>query len=364
MSTSPARSLLARIALAVACVAAVPQLASAAASATDAPAADAAVTATPMGTDTSTPATDPNATVTPQEPGPVVVVPETPATEPAAPPVATEPTPAPTDSAYAPPPVEPAPVPTPVVTAPATNPAGTADPIAASKALPVSGPDIPAPADVTKAVAAGVTTISTPASTTQATPDRQAMAPAVSGSPDRLVIKSTTAAAAATPDSRVATDTRGVGGVPANIAAAGRTPAAAPTLDTLGMRLTSNGRDAAAIMGVRTAAPPTVGRKVSTKNVPSFLDKPTADPGTQTRILAPAFGAGSGESGSGFLQVLANYVFPGVSNNASGAILLLFPLALLMAALTPRIPRLHLQTVVAQRGSGCPGYNPVQLRPG
>jgi len=77
----------------------------------------------------------------------------------------------------------------------------------------------------------------------------------------------------------------------------------------------------------------------------------------------PLRATGSDDRGS-LLQMLAGYVFPGASNSSSGAILLLFAAALLMATLTPRIPRLHLATLVAQRGAGCPGYNPVALRPG
>jgi|GEM_PF-5147742 len=64
------------------------------------------------------------------------------------------------------------------------------------------------------------------------------------------------------------------------------------------------------------------------------------------------------------LEILAGYAFPGAGSQSSGAILLLFPLALLLAALTPRIPRLHLQTIVAARGAGSAGYRAVALRPG
>lgn len=359
---------MARLALAAACIAAIPQVAAAATPVADTPVATDSQAAPPTGPDTSTPATDPGATVTPEEPEPVVVVPETPAAEPATPPAATEPPPPATDGAYAPPPVETAPVasaPVPTTTTtPATSPAGTADPIAASKSLPVSGPDAPAPGDVIKATGASVTAVASPSGAGQApATDRQTLAPAVSGAPDRLVIRNTTGAA--TPDSRVATDTHSAGAAPAAATTtARRTTHPVPSPDRLGVRLSTDAtRPDTVLTGVRTASP-TVGRTVSRKAVPSFLEAPTADPATSTRIAAPSFGAGAGTTGSGLLQVLANYVFPGVSNNASGAILLLFPLALLLAALTPRIPRLHLQTIVAERGSGCPGYNPVQLRPG
>jgi len=91
------------------------------------------------------------------------------------------------------------------------------------------------------------------------------------------------------------------------------------------------------------------------------------DEGTTKLVKAfefpPVQASGSDRSGS-ILELLAGYVFPGAANSNNGAILLLFSLALLLAVVTPRIPRLHLTTLVAQRGAGCPGYNPVALRPG
>lgn len=83
----------------------------------------------------------------------------------------------------------------------------------------------------------------------------------------------------------------------------------------------------------------------------------------EVKLVAPMRVAPQDTRGS-ILELLAGYVFPGAASNTNGAILLLFSLALLMAVVTPRIPRLHLTTLVAQRGAGCPGYNPVALRPG
>jgi len=83
-----------------------------------------------------------------------------------------------------------------------------------------------------------------------------------------------------------------------------------------------------------------------------------------TATLEIPLRATSSDTRGSLLQMLAGYVFPGASGTNSGAIILLFTVALLLATVTPRIPRLHLTTLVAQRGAGCPGYNPVALRPG
>lgn len=64
------------------------------------------------------------------------------------------------------------------------------------------------------------------------------------------------------------------------------------------------------------------------------------------------------------LEMLAAYIVPGGTSPSSGVVMLLFPLALLAAIFTPRIPRLHLATIVAERGAGPSGFNPVALRPG
>ena len=69
-------------------------------------------------------------------------------------------------------------------------------------------------------------------------------------------------------------------------------------------------------------------------------------------------------SGPSLLEILAGYAFPGAANAPSGAILLLFPLALLIAALVPRLPRLHLGVLVAASGGGAAGYRAIALRPG
>lgn len=84
--------------------------------------------------------------------------------------------------------------------------------------------------------------------------------------------------------------------------------------------------------------------------------------GPVIEITSPPFVPGGGHAG--LLEILAGYAFPGATNPASGAILLLFPLALLAAALTPRLPRLHLRTIVAERGAGLAGFHAVALRPG
>lgn len=79
-------------------------------------------------------------------------------------------------------------------------------------------------------------------------------------------------------------------------------------------------------------------------------------------FTAPVLSGGGGPTS--LFEMLAGYVLPGAANPASGVMLMLFPLAILLAALTPRLPRLHLLGIVSETGSGSPGFNPVALRPG
>ncbi|HWH15485.1 MAG TPA: hypothetical protein VNT51_12125, partial [Miltoncostaeaceae bacterium] len=81
------------------------------------------------------------------------------------------------------------------------------------------------------------------------------------------------------------------------------------------------------------------------------------------RLVPPPYTAPSREHAS-LLEILAGYAFPGAGTQPSGAILLLFPLALLLAAVAPRIPRLNGRTLVDARSSGCAGYRAIALRPG
>ena len=64
------------------------------------------------------------------------------------------------------------------------------------------------------------------------------------------------------------------------------------------------------------------------------------------------------------LAFLAAYVIPGAANNAAGTLFLLFSIAIVVAIVTPGIPRLHTRGIVAQRGTGCRGFHAVALRPG
>jgi hypothetical protein len=100
-----------------------------------------------------------------------------------------------------------------------------------------------------------------------------------------------------------------------------------------------------------------------TERIKAAVRESAKAPTLQVKLVAPMTVAPQDTRGS-ILELLAGYVFPGAANSNNGAILLLFSLALLLAVVTPRIPRLHLTTLVAQRGAGCPGYNPVALRPG
>jgi hypothetical protein len=287
-----------------------------------------------------TPAETPTGGEPAEEPtGPVTEVPADPVTPP---PVVEEPPPATEE----PPPAEPvAGAPNPYLPpSPSSSPVPTGPapviviPVAAA---PTGGPDAPTTGGDTLVVTlpaqpARPDTAVTPVARDTAGPQVVAE-PSVAVPPDR------TPPVADTP-------------VPAPVAVAPATPAVAPGTTSL----TSN-------MEARelAPAPPADAVRTDRREAPAALNtKPAASETGAARdlVVTPAFGTGDGRS-AGLLQVLAGYAFPGVSNQ-TGAILLLFPLALLLTALTPRLPRLHLRTIVSDRGAGPAGFNAVALRPG
>lgn len=110
----------------------------------------------------------------------------------------------------------------------------------------------------------------------------------------------------------------------------------------------------------------------TTATAPAKTRRPIMD----VRPVAPVIGGGietlvtldfgytPGYGSVGLLEVLAAYAFPGLSNTSTGAILLLFSFAVLAGALNPRLPRLHLRTVVTRNGAAAFGFHAVALRPG
>lgn len=256
----------------------------------------------------------------------------------------TDPAPAPTDGSVTAPGIY---VPDPVVAAdPATAPAPAPAPVAqVPTVVPVvvpAGPDaVPGVTDHTIVVPFKPDTPATTATTTTTGRDSTAApqvwsAPAVPDTPDapEAAAERATVIAVRPEPQPVAVD---------------RAPVAPPPSFTAGGRLVDPAPVAAAPV-VREV--PTV-RSAS----PESLD---GAPPPELRTPGITYSGGDG----GLLEVLAGYVFPGATNTHSGAILLLFPLALLLAGLTPRLPRLHLQGIVSETGAGARGFDPVALRPG
>lgn len=258
----------------------------------------------------------------------------------------TDPAPAPADGSVTAPGIY---VPEPVVAAdPATPPA--ADPAPAPAAgvptvVPVvvpSGPDaVPGVTDHTVVVPFKPDTPVTAVTTTTTGRDSTAApqvwsAPAVPDTPDApaAAVETTTVVPVRPEPAPVVVD---------------RAPVATPPSFAPGGRL----------VDAPDAAAPVVAREVPTVRSasPESLD---GAPPPELRTPGITYSGGDG----GILEVLAGYVFPGAGSTQSGAILLMFPLALLLAGLMPRLPRLHLQGIVSETGAGARGFDPVALRPG
>jgi len=270
----------------------------------------------------------------------------------------------------APPVVQPAPVEdpsgaltgpaTPVAEAPpATSVPGTAPEPTDGSTAPGTTDPVVAPPPVT-----GITPITVPlVDVPPGRPDPSPAATVPAPSPEPVAVAPVTATPAP-----VAAPERLPEAAPADDPPAAETPAPAKVAPvappmTLSPNLTTDGSAATAL----ASAAPAVG---TANRVSPLAVKQQAQPKVAaekfTQLTVPLVGSQAdraGDSGS-ILQFLAAYVFPGAASNMNGAILLLFPLALLLAALTPRVPRLHLATIVAERGTGTPGYNPVAQRPG
>ncbi len=360
ISTSLLTSLRRRVALGLGLTALALATAASPALADTAVADPATGTSTPPAQSTPVPAEPTVPVVTPTDP---VVVPPTTSvpTEPVTPPE-TAPPPA-ADEAYAPPPETPAPVETPTPSpapAPAPAPIGTVGPGGGANAVPLqplaSGPDTRAPvlAIVTDkpdvAPVAAVTVASSADAPPVAATTTRVNTGALSG-PD-VVVQADVA-------DHVTTLTEGTRRALAP-AAASASPTAAPSQATF-QSLDLRGHAATSAAGADRRAVSPAKKPVTASDL---LAPPAPAATYTTQIVPPSFGVGSSHGSSGILEMLAGYVFPGAANNSGGALLLLFPLALLMAALTPRIPRLHLHTVIAQSGAGCPGFDPVLQRPG
>lgn len=208
--------------------------------------------------------------------------------------------------------------------------------------VPAQGPDA-APGTGTT-TPAGASSASLPATPPAATP---ATAPDPVVIPDRLPVAARDAAdlPAATPDRRPVAP------------AAERPKDALPTVELLPQFVTASGDTALRQAADAPPIPPAV------KRIQEAVKESARATSLQVSLHIPLTVTAPDERGS-ILQLLAGYVFPGAASNNSGAIILLFSVALLIAMVTPRIPRLHLATLVAERGAGCPGYNPVALRPG
>lgn len=229
------------------------------------------------------------------------------------------------------------------------SPTGGPDAVPTTSPLVITGtPDAPVPAADAKPGTA-TTTVATKAEATDGTTAGRdtSVAPqlwSTAAVPDAVPVTdakspAVTGTATGSPDTPSA-----VVGVSANVTAL------TPTPRPLGPTGEGSGRD---------VAPATASTTVETVRQASPR---TIDGEAPVEFTTPVLRSGGGSAG--LLEVLAGYVIPGAANPASGVILVLFPVAILLAGLTPRLPRLHLQGIVSESGGGAPGFNPVALRPG